>query len=306
VSACCSPGSEPRGAATAVGSPAPAQVPSTGHDWSPDPGLQLVPLRGGSFAMGSEDVETVPGDGEGPVRDVHVEPFAIDAHCVSNERFAAFAEATGHVTDAERFGWSFVFEGFLPGGQRDFDRVVDAPWWAAVDGAAWRHPEGPGSDLQERGDHPVVHVSWHDSIAYCRWAGVRLPTEAEWEYAARGGLHQARYPWGEVLLPDGRHACNIWQGSFPDTNTVEDGWFGTAPVNAYEPNGFGLFNMAGNVWEWTDAPWSVGDMLDPLARVIRGGSYLCHASYCNRYRVSARTPSTPDSSTGHQGFRCAL
>ncbi len=303
MSACCSPGAERRGADTTVHDPAPAAP--RGIDWSPDAGLRLVPLRGGTFAMGSEDSEAVRADGEGPVRDVEVEPFAIDAHCVSNDRFAVFVEATGHVTDAERYGWSFVFEGFLPPGL-DVDRVVGAPWWAAVGGACWRHPEGPGSSLEERGDHPVVHVSWQDAVAYCRWAGVRLPTETEWEYAARGGLHQARYAWGDDLLPEGRHACNIWQGSFPDTNTVEDGWFGTAPVNAFEPNGHGLFNVAGNVWEWTADPWSVGGATDHGARVIRGGSYLCHASYCNRYRVSARTMSTPDSSTGHQGFRVAL
>jgi len=256
--------------------------------------------------MGSDDAQSVPGDGEGPVREVHVEPFAIDAHCVSNERFAAFVDATGHVTDAERFGWSFVFEGFLPADLRESDRVVEASWWAAVRGADWNHPEGTGSDVSVRGDHPVVHVSWNDATAYCRWAGTRLPTETEWEYAARGGLHQARYAWGDDLLPGGRHACNIWQGSFPLTNTLDDGWFGTAPVTAFEPNGYGLLNVAGNVWEWTGDPWSVGRMVDPGARVIRGGSYLCHASYCNRYRVSARTLSTPDSSTGHQGFRVAL
>jgi sulfatase modifying factor 1 len=300
MSACCSPGSEPRGPAVDT-SPV-----ATSSDWSPDSGLALLPLRGGSFAMGSDDADTVPGDGEGPVREVFVEPFAIDAHCVSNQRFATFVEATGHVTDAERFGWSFVFEGFLPAALRDSDRVAGAPWWAAIVGASWRHPEGPGSELSGRDDHPAVHVSQNDAIAYCRWAGVRLPTEAEWEYAARGGLHQARYAWGDDLLPEGSHACNIWQGSFPATNTLEDGWFGTAPVDAFEPNGHGLFNVAGNVWEWTADPWSVGNRVDSGARVIRGGSYLCHASYCNRYRVSARTSSTPDSSTGHQGFRCAL
>ncbi len=303
MSACCSPGSEARGPAPVV----TTAVPTTSvTDWSPDAGLRLLPLRGGSFAMGSDDADAVPGDGEGPVREVHIEPFAIDAHCVSNERFQAFVNATAHVTDAERYGWSFVFEGFLPARLRDSDRAVEAPWWAAVAGATWRAPEGPGSDLDGRHDHPAVHVSWNDALAYCRWAGVRLATEAEWEYAARGGLEQARYAWGDDLLPDGRHACNIWQGSFPVTNTLEDGWFGTAPVDAFEPNGLGLFNVAGNVWEWTADAWSVAEATDPGARVIRGGSYLCHASYCNRYRVAARTLSTPDSSTGHQGFRVAL
>ncbi|MET0839119.1 MAG: formylglycine-generating enzyme family protein [Marmoricola sp.] len=303
MSSCCSPGSAPRSAAGEK-----AVDPPTSHTtgWSPDAGLGLVPLRGGSFAMGSESPEAVAGDGEGPVRDVTVAPFAIDSHCVSNERYAAFVEATGHVTDAERYGWSFVFEGFLPAELRGHDRAAEAPWWAAVPGATWRHPEGSGSDLAGRGDHPVVHVSWNDALAYCVWAEVRLPTEVEWEYAARGGLHQARYAWGDDLLPEGRHACNIWQGSFPATNTLDDGWLGTAPVDAFEPNGFGLFNTAGNAWEWTADQWSVDGRVDPSARVIRGGSYLCHASYCNRYRVSARTLSTPDSSTGHQGFRVAL
>lgn len=301
--ACCSPGSGRSRTADLPLDPAPSSTSA----WSPDAGLRLVPLRGGSFAMGSESSEVVPGDGEGPVREVSVAPFAIDAHCVSNERFAAFVEATGHTTDAERFGWSFVFEGFLSPDQRAAsDRVAEAPWWAAVPGASWRHPEGPDSDLDERAQHPVVHVSWQDAVAYCAWAQVRLPTETEWEYAARGALHQARFPWGDDLTPEGRHACNIWQGSFPTTNTLEDGWFGTAPVDAYEPNAYGLFDVAGNVWEWIHDPWSVGDHVDPGARVIRGGSYLCHASYCNRYRVSARTRSTPDSSAGHQGFRVAL
>jgi formylglycine-generating enzyme len=305
MSGCCSPGVPDRGAGVAeVVTAAPAR--RAGTDWSPDAGLRLIPLRGGSFAMGSEDADVVPGDGEGPVREVAVDPFAIDAHCVSNERFAAFVDATGHVTDAERYGWSFVFEAFLPADLRDCDRAAEAPWWAAVPSATWRAPEGPDSSLNGREDHPVVHVSWNDARAYCRWSGTRLPTEVEWEYAARGGLHQARFPWGSDLLPEGRHACNIWQGSFPTTNTLEDGWFGTAPVDAFEPNGHGLFNTSGNVWEWTADPWSVGSSVDQGARVIRGGSYLCHASYCNRYRVSARTSTTPDSSTGHQGFRVAL
>jgi formylglycine-generating enzyme required for sulfatase activity len=146
-----------------------------------------------------------------------------------------------------------------------------------------------------------VHVSWHDAAAFCAWAGTRLPTEAEWEYAARGGLEQARYPWGDELTPGGRHRCNIWQGRFPDVNTEDDGYLGTAPVTRYAPNGYGLHNMAGNVWEWTADRFSPGGDQEP--RAMRGGSYLCHASYCNRYRVAARTANTPDSSAGNVGFR---
>jgi formylglycine-generating enzyme required for sulfatase activity len=259
-------------------------------------------LPGGVFRMGSDDEDGFPEDREGPVREVEVAPFAIDAHCVSNERFAEFVDATGHTTEAERFGWSYVFAKFLPGPlRRDSPRPEGTPWWCGVSGAYWRHPEGPGSDLDGRGTHPVVHVSWHDATAYCTWAGRRLPTEVEWEYAARGGLDQARYPWGDDLTPDGEHRCNIWQGRFPVQDTAEDGHAGTAPVDAFRPNGFGLYNVSGNVWEWC------ADRFDPAQanRAMRGGSYLCHDSYCNRYRVAARTANSPDSSTGNLGFRAA-
>ncbi len=167
-------------------------------------------------------------------------------------------------------------------------------------GAYWRHPEGPGSDLDGRWNHPVVHVSWHDASAYCAWTGVRLPTEVEWEYAARGGLEGARYPWGDELTPDGEYHCNIWQGVFPAHNTAEDGYVGTAPVDAFPANGYGLHNVSGNVWEWC------ADRFDSTGtrRAMRGGSYLCHDSYCNRYRVAARNANTPDSSSGNLGFRC--
>jgi formylglycine-generating enzyme len=183
-------------------------------------------------------------------------------------------------------------------------------------GASWRRPEGPGSDLAGRGDHPVVHVSWNDARAYCDWAGLRLPTEAEWEFAARGGLEGKRLPWGDELTPGGVWRSNIWQGTFPTHNTAEDGYVGTAPVDAFPPNGFGLHNASGNVWEWC-ADWfhptfhRNGPTDNPTgppagqARVIRGGSYMCHDSYCNRYRVAARSSNTPDSSTGNMGFRCA-
>ena len=278
---------------------------------------EMVEL-GGGFAMGTNDIDCVPGDGEEPVRLTELSPFSIDVAAVTNERFARFVEATDYVTDAERFGWSFVFRQFVS--QRTSRTVSQAvaqtPWWWQVDGAFWRRPEGPDSDVDDRMDHPVVHVSWNDAQAYCRWAGARLPTEAEWEFAARGGLEQKRYPWGNSLTPDGQHRCNIWQGDFPGRNTVEDGYAGTAPARSFEPSGFGLYNTSGNVWEWC-ADWSSPSFhrraprVDPMGprngtrRVTRGGSYLCHVSYCNRYRVSARSSSTPDSSTGNMGFRIA-
>ncbi|HEV8574788.1 MAG TPA: formylglycine-generating enzyme family protein [Dehalococcoidia bacterium] len=259
----------------------------------------MVLLPGGTFLMGTDDDCGYPEDDEGPVREIHLDSFGIDATAVSNERFADFVRSTGYVTDAERFGWSFVFAGLLPD---DFDATrgaAEAPWWRQVFGADWRLPEGPGSDIDSRGNHPAVHVSWNDAQAYCRWAGKRLPTEAEWEYAARGGLVQKRYPWGDDLMPGGEHRCNIWQGDFPSLNTADDSFYGTAPVDAFPPNGYGLYNMVGNVWEWC------ADWFNAARRVIRGGSYLCHESYCFRYRVAARSSNTPDSSTGNMGFRCA-
>lgn len=306
---CCAPGR------AAPGTTGPGAAPSA----EPRPRRTphgLVRLDGGTFRMGADDGVGFPQDGEGPVREVTLRPFRISATAVTNAEFAAFVRDTGYVTDAERFGWSFVFHLFVPAGLRDSaPAAAGTPWWLAIEGAAWHSPEGPGSDVADRQDHPVVHVSWRDAAAYCAWAGGRLPTEAEWEYAARGGLDQARYPWGDELTPQGEHRCNIWQGRFPTHNTGEDGYLGTAPVTAYRPNGYGLYNMVGNVWEWC-ADWFATDHLarpltDPrgpetgTARVIRGGSYLCHESYCNRYRVAARTSITPDSSTGHTGFRLA-
>jgi formylglycine-generating enzyme required for sulfatase activity len=272
-------------------------VPTDGRDAG-----VLIALPGGVFRMGTDDPDGFPDDREGPVREVTVAPFAIDAHCVSNARFAEFVSATGYRTDAERYGWSYVFARFLPGELRKISpRPQQTPWWCAVSGAYWAVPEGPGSDLEGRGEHPAVHISWNDATAYCVWAGRRLPTESEWEYAARGGLDQARYPWGDELTPGGRHRCNIWQGRFPVHNTAEDGYTGTAPVDAAEPNGFGLYNVAGNVWEWCANSFEPGQ----ANRAMRGGSYLCHESYCNRYRVGARTKNTPDSSSGNVGFRVA-
>jgi formylglycine-generating enzyme required for sulfatase activity len=276
----------------------------------------MVLLPGGEFLMGTDDAEGFPGDGEGPVRPVRLDAFRIDAHAVSNDRFAAFASETGYVTDAERIGWSYVFAGFASGElRRTSPRPAGTPWWCGVAGARWDRPLGPGSDLDGLGDHPVVHVSWNDAAAYAHWAGKRLPTEAEWEYAARGGLEQRRYPWGDELDPQGDYRCNIWRGTFPSKNLASDGYRGTAPVDAFEPNGFGLYNTSGNVWEWCADWWTTdhpaGLTANPTgpaagsAKVIRGGSHMCHKSYCNRYRVAARTANEPDASSGHAGFRCA-
>ena len=285
-----------------------------------DPLARMVDLPGGRFRMGNEE-DAYPSDGEGPVRTVALSPFAISATAVTTTEFAAFVEATGHETIAERDGWSFVFAGHLPD---DFDEtrgVVGAEWWRQVFGADWRHPEGPHSDLQERADHPVVHVSWFDAAAFAEWAGGRLPSEAEWEYAARGGLESKRLPWGDENQPDGPddHRFNIFTGTFWSHDDAADGWAGTCPVDWFTPNGFGLHECSGNVWEWT-ADWFTashradgpdGPPLDPTGptvgvnRVLKGGSFLCHDSYCHRYRLAARTSNTPDSTTGHQGFRIA-
>ncbi|MEM7326469.1 MAG: formylglycine-generating enzyme family protein [Actinomycetota bacterium] len=273
-----------------------------------------VAIPGGTFRMGTDGPFGYPADGETIVHEVTLGPFLIDPVAVTNNRFARFVADTGHVTDAERYHWSFVFGGLLPDDFEETRGVANAPWWRQVFGADWSHPEGPRSDLAGRADHPVIHVSHNDALAFCRWADCRLPTEAEWEYAARGGLAGASFPWGDELEPDGLHRMNVWQGTFPSDNTAADGYVGTAPVTAFEPNGYGLHNMCGNVWEWC------GDWFDPdyyrrspavdpagpktgAARVMRGGSYLCHASYCNRYRVGARSSNGPDSSAGNLGFR---
>ena len=277
-----------------------------------------VSLSGDEFRMGTDDRRFL-ADGEGPIREVSVDGFAISPNPVTNAEFDGFVSATGYVTDAERFEWSFVFKDFVTSEvERRVTQVVQgSEWWWRVDGAYWRMPEGPGSNVDDRADHPVTHVSWQDALAYCEWAGTRLPTEAEWEYASRGGLDQARFVWGDELEPEGRHMCNIWQGEFPGRNTLEDGWHGTSPVGSFAANGYGLYDVAGNVWEWCSDWFSASfhrnarritrdnpkGPRNGSAKVIRGGSYLCHDSYCNRYRVGARTSNTPDSSTGNLGFR---
>nr|WP_229377781.1 formylglycine-generating enzyme family protein [Streptomyces sp. VRA16 Mangrove soil] len=284
------------------------------------PGRAAVPpehdqvlLSGGEFLMGDAFDEGFAADGESPVHAVRVTPFAIDVTAVTVAMFASFVEDTAYVTVAERERSSAVFHLAVAAERADIVGADPAvPWWLDVRGADWRHPHGPLSAAEP--DHPVVHVAWEDAMAYCGWAGRRLPTEAEWEYAARGGLDGRRYAWGDELTPGGRWLCNIWQGRFPYAKTGEDGWLATAPVRTYPPNGFGLYEVAGNVWEWC-ADWFAPDFyahsptVDPQGprdgerRVMRGGSYLCHASYCDRYRVAARSANTPASSSGNCGFR---
>ncbi len=273
----------------------------------------LVEVPAGTFSMGEPSSWAYPGDGERPVHEVSVGPFAIDRYAVTNAMFARFVDATGYVTAAERYGWSFVFGPQLPEDCAETQGVVGAEWWRQVFGAHWRRPEGPGSEIGDRPDHPVVHVSWDDAQAYTTWSQTRLPTEAEWEYAARAG-HTTPFSWGNELEPDGEHRMNVFQGTFPHDNTGADGYLGTSPVGAYPPNDFGLYDMTGNVWEWC-ADWfdtrtysqrphdNPSGPAHGTLRVMRGGSYLCHASYCRRYRVSARQGSEPASSTGNLGFR---
>lgn len=315
---CCQP-QRPSGVQTANNLDSmperPGNVPGTVFLAEVNHGIEQALVPGGSFMMGDSFAQGYLADGETPLHRVQITAFEMDAVATTNEQFAAFVAQTGYVTEAERFGSSAVFhlelgdEEAWPGGSW---RLGETPWWVVVPDASWRHPLGNGSSAPV--DHPVVHVSWNDALAYCAWAGRALPTEAQWEYAARGGLQGARYPWGDELEPGGKHMCNIFQGVFPQENTAADGYASTAPVRSYEPNGYGLWQMAGNVWEWC-ADWflpryykrsTVEDPAGPPfgeGRVIRGGSFLCHDSYCNRYRVAARSKNSPDSSSSHCGFR---
>ena len=273
-------------------------------------------IPAGTFLMGDAFDEGYPADGESPVHQVTLGGFRIDTTAVTNKQFAAFVDSTGYRTEAELFGSSAVFHLLAQADKKDVLGVAaGTPWWLNVRGADWAHPLGPKSGWSDSSDHPVVHVSHNDALAYCRWAGRRLPTEAEWEYAARGGLTGQRYPWGNELLGDGgKHLCNIWQGTFPLANARDDGHLGTAPVKSFPPNGYGLYEVSGNVWEWC-SDWFLpkyyrnspenspqGPTIGS-GRVMRGGSYLCHDSYCNRYRVAARSSNTSESSSGNTGFR---
>jgi formylglycine-generating enzyme required for sulfatase activity len=281
------------------------------------PPKNFVALPGGGFIMGTDEQDGYPEDGEGPAHKTVLTPFSIGIYTVTNKEFGKFIKATSYQTEAEKFGWSFVFAGLLPDDFPATRAVAQTPWWRQVYGAQWDHPEGPQSSLKGRADHPAVHITWSDAVAYSNWIGGRLPTEAEWEYAARGNKVQKHYPWGNHREPKGAHRMNVWQGDFPHYNTKDDGFFGTAPVSSFTPNGFGLYNTTGNVWEWC-ADWfdpqyyKKSPTQDPIGpktgeqKVMRGGSFLCHQSYCYRYRVDARSSNAPDASSSNMGFRVVM
>ena len=286
--------------------PRPVDAPSA--DPAARHAIEQARIPGGTFTMGDSSGDRNPADGEVPLREIALETFDIDATSVTNADFATFVAATGYVTEAESFEFSAVFHLAVAADDDDILGVPPGtPWW-------YGHPAGRHSSIECLDDHPVVHVSWNDAQAYCAWAGRRLPTEAEWEYAARGGIDGATYPWGDEPVDDGGWRANIFQGTFPGVNTAEDGFATTAPVRSFAPNGYGLWQPVGNVWEWCEDwfdpnTYRSSPATDPRgpergqARVLRGGSYLCHDSYCNRYRNSARSQNTPDSSMGNAGFR---
>lgn len=318
-------------ASTGAGRSAPGKPPLPGMVWVP----------GGTFRMGSD----AHYPEEGPVHNVTVDGFWMDKHQVTNAQFAMFVRKTGYVTVAERPPDPALYpdappENLAPGslvfrmteGPVDLARVNQ--WWAWTPGACWRRPEGPGSHVRKRQRHPVVQIAFEDAAAYAEWAGKSLPTEAEWEFAARGGIEGAEYTWGDEHTPNGKYMANTWQGEFPWQNEVSDGFEGTAPVGSFPPNGYGLHDMAGNAWDWTDDWWTEvhphdpekpcctprnprgGDIeqsYDPAApmwkiprKVVKGGSYLCAPNYCLRYRPSARRPHMIDTGTTHIGFRCVV
>jgi formylglycine-generating enzyme required for sulfatase activity len=286
----------------------------------------MVRIPGGTFRMGSE--RHYPE--EAPVRDATVGAFLMDPYAVTNAEFARFVDETRYVTVAERpvdptaypdakpevlVPSSVLFR--KPAGPVDMNNIYN--WWFYVPGTDWRHPRGPDSSLNDLSNHPVVHVAFEDAEAYAKWAGKELPTEAEWEFAARGGLDGASYVWGEEFMPGGKPMANTWQGSFPWQNLLMDGYEWTAPVGSFPPNGYGLYEMAGNVWEWT-TDWyqdttavgkscctaSTGAKGAPRRKVMKGGSYLCAPNYCRRYRPAARMAQEADSGACHLGFRCII
>jgi sulfatase modifying factor 1 len=267
--------------------------------------MSFIPA--GEYFIGTKKPVFV-ADGEDPERQVSLNAFYIDVHEVSNRRFDDFVKETGHITEAEAFGNSFVLQSLIKNSDvlsQVTQAVVASPWWVPVNGSNWRHPEGDGSSIDGKMEHPVVHVSWNDAVAFCAHAGKRLPTEAEWEVACRGGLRDRLYSWGNKWMPNGQHRANTWQGEFPTRNSGDDGFIGTAPVSAFPPNKYGLKQMIGNVWEWTSDSWSVGGQTNPNEKVKKGGSFMCHKDFCYRHRCAARSQNTDDSTASNLGFRCA-
>ncbi len=267
--------------------------------------MTFVDVPGGVVRMGTDN-PVHAGDGEESFS-TFIDPCKISVTQVSNAHFAEFVGSTGYQTDSERYGWSYVFQGLLPAGSGPFHAVVGSEWWRVVPGASWARPEGPGSTLDGRWNHPAVHISWNDASAFCEWAQVRLPTEAEWERAVQNNAPSV-FPWGDELEPGGAHLVNVFQGVFPGENSCEDGYVSTAPVDAFGPVGLGLYNPIGNVWEWTAEWFDRSRRMAPSSdeRLMKGGSYLCHHSYCQRYRAAARMGQTPDSTSGNVGFRVAV
>lgn len=303
---CCAPSR----AASTPPRPTTAGVPQA----VAPPSLQTAAIPGTKRPVFGTSTPRIPNDGEETRHAKPISPFLMTKTTITNAEFAAFVDATGYVTEAETFGWSFVFWSDVPSDIKTSQAVAGIEWWRRIDGANWRDVNGPGTrETHWHPDHPAVQVSWNDAAAYATWIGGRLPSEAEWEHAARGGLGDVPYSWGEDEPDDTAfQPCNIWQGDFPKSNTLADGYKTTAPAQSFAPNGYGLFNVLGNVWEWTADLYRIKslkkaakDRARAMAgyRVAKGGSFLCHKSYCWRYRIAARSGNATDSATPHMGFR---
>jgi len=302
---CCTPIPEERNTNRSADTSIPIKQQS-------DASFPVCEIPSGTALLGTNKT-LIPLDEETPCRAKAINRFKMMETTVTNGMFKRFVDDTGFISDAEKLGWSFVFHDQLPADHEATQAVAATQWWRKVDKASWHQPGGPNSDYHPQADHPVVQVSWNDANAFAKWAGGRLPTETEWEHAARGGHDDVMFPWGNKEPDDNAYQpCNIWQGEFPRVNNCTDGFAATAPAKSFEANGYGLYNMCGNVWEWTSGRFKIEGRSKESrqhakhykgCKLLKGGSYLCHKSYCFRYRIAARTGTTPDSSTTHQGFR---